>query len=901
MSQTVITQAFEELKAQEAANGGVLTLDEFVFASVPELNITDPIDRTEGLPSAEQIVHRQAVSKTGMVNSNAVVYSVVLGADVGDFEFNWVGLLNKASGVVAMIVHAPSQKKIRTQSGRQGNVLTRSFLMEYNGASQQTEIITPADTWQIDFTARLNGVDERIRLENLDAYGAASFLNDGFLVSGANGNYLVKKGVAYIEGLRAELQFDQPMTAASWPNKIWVDVCWRGTLTSVWSTATRLTVADNLDNYVVGDEEHYVFAIAGIQADGSVTDLRQASVMAQLTGLSAEANVVPYFDNDAKLKKSALSDFIRGLLAIPDEAGVVKKLGFSDPAHGDRLITILQDLAKAVPRTQHDKNAEVVSVRDFGVLGKGADETVKLQNAIDAVAAAGGGTLLIPAGMTIKCSDRLFGRKGVSIKCDPTSWLDFRGAGWLTPNNNMALLGYYGTAGAFITPTADMVVGSNKVNVPDASLFKVGDMIELSMDDNGKWNDTSVVVTAGQLAIVTGVYPGTNNIVLSEPLYETLTLTKSARIRIIDPVENIIIDGLGIIGNGRNPAGNAEQGLKFFFGRNVLIKNCRMKDVDTQAIGLVSCYGGIVEKSNIAHQPLATIDVISYAIVYASSMHIEIHSNHGVNARHGVISSHLAKIYGYYGINRFINIHNNTHTSNFGDLASSGFVRAHAGFATHTDAEYVSVCENTSIGCRYGINIRTPNNSVKNNKIHDCPVGMYFSEYWGNIEVAYNDFYDCPNPIMTDTVPYEISRGVVNIHDNNFARCGGSAMQFPVGYKSSLFYDRNTVRQPMNTGITATFSAYNNVDLTASGNNIEVNDSFAFRAAGTGMQKILGNNIKYLEQAVSAAVNIVSATNFVLMNNIVEVPEGSTGGNLACPSRIVAPNSIVSNNFRIEV
>ena len=58
MSQTVITQAFEALKAQEAANGGVLTLDEFVFASVPNLNITDPIDRSEGLPSAEQIVHR---------------------------------------------------------------------------------------------------------------------------------------------------------------------------------------------------------------------------------------------------------------------------------------------------------------------------------------------------------------------------------------------------------------------------------------------------------------------------------------------------------------------------------------------------------------------------------------------------------------------------------------------------------------------------------------------------------------------------------------------------------------------------------------------------------------------------------------------------------------------------
>lgn len=286
MSQTVITQAFEALKAQEAANGGVLTLDEFVFASVPNLNITDPIDRSEGLPSAEQIVHRQAVSKTGMVNSNAVVYSVVLGADVGDFEFNWVGLLNKASGAVAMIVHAPSQKKIKTASGQQGNVLTRSFLMEYNGASQQTQIITPADTWQIDFTARLGGADERIRQENLDTYGPASFLDDGFKVSGTNGNYQVKKGAAYIEGLRAELLFDQAVAVTSRPSKIWVDVCWRGTLTSVWAVATKITVADTLANYVAGDEQHFVYAIAEIRSDGTVIDLRQASALAQLAGLS---------------------------------------------------------------------------------------------------------------------------------------------------------------------------------------------------------------------------------------------------------------------------------------------------------------------------------------------------------------------------------------------------------------------------------------------------------------------------------------------------------------------------------------------------------------------------------------------------------------------------------------
>lgn len=157
-------------------HGEPVLLDEFVFANVPALDPDQPVDRNETLPPAEQIVHRQAVSRKGVVNDNAVVHSVVLGADVGDFSFNWIGLINKASGTLAMIVHAPLQQKLKTAEGQQGNVLTRSFLMEYNGAQAETGINTPAETWQIDFTARMAGMDERQRLENIDIFGAAAFL-----------------------------------------------------------------------------------------------------------------------------------------------------------------------------------------------------------------------------------------------------------------------------------------------------------------------------------------------------------------------------------------------------------------------------------------------------------------------------------------------------------------------------------------------------------------------------------------------------------------------------------------------------------------------------------------------------------------------------------------------------
>ncbi|QCT22580.1 hypothetical protein FEM41_01890 [Jejubacter calystegiae] len=286
MSQTVITKAFEALKAQQGADNSPVTLDEFVFANVPDLNITDPIDRDEGVPDTSLIVHREAVTRTGRVNDNAVVYSVVLGAKVGDFEFNWIGLMNKASGTLAMIVHAPTQKKIATVEGQQGNVLTRSFLMEYSGAAEETQINTPAETWQIDFAARMAGMDERQRLENVDIYGAAAFFGDGWLVARDGAQYHVTGGTGYVAGLRAELAQNQDITVTTKPVKVWLDVSWQGTLTSVWDVAHKIAVSPAQVDYVKDGIQHYVFALAEIDADGNITDLRPKGSLAEQQGNS---------------------------------------------------------------------------------------------------------------------------------------------------------------------------------------------------------------------------------------------------------------------------------------------------------------------------------------------------------------------------------------------------------------------------------------------------------------------------------------------------------------------------------------------------------------------------------------------------------------------------------------
>lgn len=283
MSQAVITKAFTEWKAQQAINNQPVALDEYIFAYIPDLDVNKPIDNTETTPPADKIVHRQAVSKSGVINGDSVVYSVTLGADIGDFDFNWIGLANKATGTLAMIIHAPTQRKIKNASGQQGNVLVRSMLMEYSGAQAATNITTPAETWQIDFTARLASMDERQRLENIDLYGAAAFFGAGYLVAKSGTQYFVTKGAGYVAGLRTELAANQNITVSTKPVKVWLDVSWAGTLTSAWAVKSKITVAANLSDYVESGVRHFVFALASIDASGNITDLRPAG------GLSDQA------------------------------------------------------------------------------------------------------------------------------------------------------------------------------------------------------------------------------------------------------------------------------------------------------------------------------------------------------------------------------------------------------------------------------------------------------------------------------------------------------------------------------------------------------------------------------------------------------------------------------------
>jgi len=274
---SLITPQFERYVAEQTIARGTVQFDEFIFANIPGLNENN-LAQYLTMPISAQIVHRQAVSQSGVINENSVVYSVTIGTEVGDFDFNFIGLINRSKNLLAVAVQTDAVKKIRNKNAVQGNSITRNILLEFSGAKALTGINVNANTWQIDFTVRLHGLDEKIRLTNRDLYGRAVFFDDSFLVKRKTGNqFTIQPGTAYVEGVRMDLGAEHHLTANSLPCSIYADVVHHCTVTGEYQTEIKYLTQSKTDYVDTANRQHYVQILADIDSQGNVTDRRLLS------------------------------------------------------------------------------------------------------------------------------------------------------------------------------------------------------------------------------------------------------------------------------------------------------------------------------------------------------------------------------------------------------------------------------------------------------------------------------------------------------------------------------------------------------------------------------------------------------------------------------------------------
>ena len=278
----IMTAAGEALKARLQAEGKPLVIDTFVFAHIPNLDPAEQLIPGITVPT-EQVVYTYPIPDEyrAYVNPNQVVYSALLGSDVGDWSFNWQGLVCSEYDTLIAAATFPTleKRKYSGATGAAGNNLTRNFLLEFSGAKELTGITISADVWQLDFTIRLLGMDERERLSNFDLYGAGWFSGDGWKLARQGGQYACAPGFGYVGGIRAELAEPMPVVATFTPADVWLDVCLKPQGSDRVATAAPMVVEPDTEvPFSAADETglmHYRALIAHVDAGGVITDKRQ--------------------------------------------------------------------------------------------------------------------------------------------------------------------------------------------------------------------------------------------------------------------------------------------------------------------------------------------------------------------------------------------------------------------------------------------------------------------------------------------------------------------------------------------------------------------------------------------------------------------------------------------------
>ncbi|WP_338522410.1 phage tail protein [Pseudomonas batumici] len=269
-----ITLAGERLIAEKQAAGEVLEVRRFVLALVPDLDPEQPLDREAGKPPPEQIVFTAPYTQKGFVNPNQVAYSLMMGSDIGDFDWNWLGLETEEE-VLLTVAYVPVQEKRKNIPPHQiGNNVTRNILVAFDGAQELTAIHVDASTWQHDFTVRLTGIDERERLSNRELFGRACFFGESLAMEQVDGSYQLKSGLAYVEGIRLEQLAVLPVAPDDLPTTAWLDVALQRDLNDRGAT-WAVVFSDDLQDYTdSAGVRHYCIPIADLPDTSRVVDRR---------------------------------------------------------------------------------------------------------------------------------------------------------------------------------------------------------------------------------------------------------------------------------------------------------------------------------------------------------------------------------------------------------------------------------------------------------------------------------------------------------------------------------------------------------------------------------------------------------------------------------------------------
>lgn len=152
MSQHQITNAGLAYRDEVFAGAETTNITKFVFANVPGLQETDPVSPVSTIPTAN-VVHEQAVQRVSALDGNAIVMSATLDYTVGDFDYNWYGVVaEKADGkeVLIAVVHTSLTSKRKNNGIAQtGDFEVKSVIWRSSAIAATLNVTLATLPWQM--------------------------------------------------------------------------------------------------------------------------------------------------------------------------------------------------------------------------------------------------------------------------------------------------------------------------------------------------------------------------------------------------------------------------------------------------------------------------------------------------------------------------------------------------------------------------------------------------------------------------------------------------------------------------------------------------------------------------------------------------------------------------------
>ena len=155
----ILTNAGKQFIATQALNDKGLGVKELVFANIPNLNEKAERNPNEGMPPSLQIVHRRNIDVEGKVDDNTVAWAVILEQDIGDFDYNWIGLVTE-TGLLLAVDYLPMQRKRKGVN----NVHNRSFVLKFASAAALARITIPAQSWMFDYSPQIDEINSTLAI-----------------------------------------------------------------------------------------------------------------------------------------------------------------------------------------------------------------------------------------------------------------------------------------------------------------------------------------------------------------------------------------------------------------------------------------------------------------------------------------------------------------------------------------------------------------------------------------------------------------------------------------------------------------------------------------------------------------------------------------------------------------